>query len=229
VIHNQLFYPPIIKAKKLVAEGAIGEFIGMRILLSDPRDEMILRENYWIHKLPGGVIGETGPHTVYISLAFLKHVKSVDVYAKNFLEHPWAPFDEFRIELEGEKAISSITISYASKRSTSYVDIMGTEGILHLDLNSMILIRHGGLKSLSPIDLARHSLSTVTQIMRGVAANAFKIATGRVKLGQDIIIESFVDSILNDHQPPVTAGEGRETVRVMEMIVERLHQKYGGK
>jgi len=229
VIHNQLFYPLVIEAKKLVAEGAIGEFIGMRILLSDPRDEMILRENYWIHKLPGGVIGETGPHAVYMSLAFLKHVKSVDIYAKNFLEHPWAPFDEFRIELEGEKAISSITISYSSKHSTSYVDIMGTEGILHLDLNSMILIRHGNLKSLNPIDLTRHSLSTATQIMRGVAVNAFKVATGRVKLGQDIIIERFVDSILNDHQPPVTAEEGRETVRVMEMIVERLHQKYGGK
>jgi predicted dehydrogenase len=60
-----------------------------------------------------------------------------------------------------------------------------------------------------------------------VATNALKVATGKVRLGQDIVIERFVDSILNNHEPPVTAEEGRETVRVMEMIVDRLHQKYG--
>lgn len=228
VVHNTIFYPPFLKARKLVAEGAIGQFTGMRILLSDPRDEMIMRKDYWIHKLPGGLIGETGPHFVYMSLALLNQVKSVDIYAKKFLEHPWAPFDEFRIELEGEKAISSVTVSYTGNRHAACVDILGTEGILHLDLQSMILVRHGSQASLKPLALAAYSLSTVVQITREIAANTFKVATGRVKLGQDIIIERFVDSILNNHQPPVTAEEGRETVRVMEMIVERLQQKYGG-
>lgn len=227
VVHNTIFYPPFLKARKLVAEGAIGEFTGMRILLSDPRDEMILRKDYWIHKLPGGLIGETGPHFVYMSLAFLNQVKSVDIYAKNFLEHPWAPFDEFRIELEGEKAVSSVIVSYTSNRHAACVDILGTEGILHLDLQSMILIHHRGQESLKPLALTLHSLSTAAQIMRGVAANALKVATGKVRLGQDIVIERFVDGILNNHEPPVTAEEGRETVRVMEMIVDRLRQKYG--
>ncbi|MFC2071980.1 Gfo/Idh/MocA family protein [Chloroflexota bacterium] len=227
VVHNTIFYSPFLKARNIVAEGAIGEFTGMRILLSDPREEMILKKDYWIHKLPGGLIGETGPHLVYMSLAFLNQVKSVDIYAKNFLEHPWAPFDEFRIELEGEKAISSVTVSYTSNRHAACVDILGTEGILHLDLQSMILIRHRSQESLKPLALTYHSLSTAAQIMAGVAANAFKVATGKVKLGQDIIIERFVDGILNNHESPVTAEEGRETVRVMEMIVDRLHQKYG--
>ncbi|MBI4283325.1 MAG: Gfo/Idh/MocA family oxidoreductase [Chloroflexi bacterium] len=226
VIHNTIFYPPFLKARQIVAEGGIGEFTGMRILLSDPRDEMLMRKDYWIHKLPGGLIGETGPHFVYMSLAFLHQVKSVDIYAKNFLEHPWAPFDEFRIELEGEKAVSSVTVSYTSNRHAACVDILGTEGILHLDLQSMLLIRHGGQESLKPIALTAHSLSTAAQIVRGVVANAFKVATGGVRLGQDIIIARFVDSILNNHEPPVTGEDARETVRVMEMIVDRLQQKY---
>ncbi len=188
---------------------------------------MIMKKDYWIHQLPGGLIGETGPHLVYMSLAFLNQVKNVDIYAKNFLEHPWAPFDEFRIELEGEKAISSVTVSYTSNRHAACVDILGTEGILHLDLQSMILIRHRSQESLKPLALTFHSLSTAVQIMAGVAANAFKVATGRAKLGQDIVIERFVDSILHNHESPVTTEEGRGTVRVMEMIVDRLHQKYG--
>lgn len=226
VVHNMVFYPVFLKAKRLVAEGAVGDFLGMRVFLSNPRDEMIMRKDYWIHSLPGGLIGETGPHVVYLSLAFLDNVKSVDVYAKKFLDHPWAPFDEFRIELEGENALSSIGISYASNRQVVYVDIYGTEGVLHLDIQNMLLVRHGGKESRRPTELARYSLSGALQTIGGVATNALTVVSGRVKLGHDIVIERFVGSILNDHRPPVSGEEGREVTRVMEMVVERLRDKY---
>ncbi len=222
VIHNVLFEAPFIEARKLVSEGAIGDFIGMRILMSDPKEEMIMKRDHWIHRLPGGLLGETGPHAAYMSLVFLNMVKEVDVHAKNFLEHSWAPFDEFRIELEGEKAISSIAISYTSNSWADNIDIFGTEGSLHLDLESMLLIFHRGKHSLNPFNLACHSLSEAAQIVTGVGVNALKVLTRRVKVGQDIIIEKFVDCILKNQASPVTGEDGRETVRVMEMIVEKL-------
>jgi len=228
VIHNNLFHPPFLKAKKLVADGAIGGFVGMRIFLSTPRWDMIDLKDHWYHKLPGGVIGETGPHMAYMSLAFLKNVRNVDVYAKNFLKHPWAPFDEFRIELEGENGISSVALSYTRNCWTANVDIFGTEAGLHLDLESMLLIRHR-LKELSYMSITRSSLSTISQMIGGLASNVFKVITGRQKIGTDVVIERFVDSVLNDSQPPVTGEEGRETVRVMEMVVERYREKYGDK
>ena len=228
VIHNNLFHPPFLKAKKLVADGAIGDFVGMRIFLSTPRHDMIDLKDHWYHKLPGGVIGETGPHMAYMSLAFLKKVRNVDIYARNFLKHPWAPFDEFRIELEGENGISSVALSYARNCWTANVDIFGMEAALHLDLQSMLLIRNR-LKELSHIPIARSSLSTISQMIGGLASNAFKVITGRQKIGTDVVIERFADSVLNDTQPPVTGEEGRETVRVMEMVVERYREKYGSK
>ncbi|MFA5317831.1 MAG: Gfo/Idh/MocA family oxidoreductase, partial [Dehalococcoidales bacterium] len=158
VIHNQIYYPPVIKARRLVAEGAIGDFIGMRIFMSDPRDEMIMRKDYWIHQLPGGAIGETGPHPVYKSIAFIGRVKNAEINASLRLEHPWAPFDEFRIDLEGEKGYSSIVISYSSQRRASTIDIMGTEGNLHLDLLSMLVVRQGKNNSMSPVPLALNAI-----------------------------------------------------------------------
>jgi predicted dehydrogenase len=113
VVHNVLFHPPLIKARQMVKDGAIGEFRGMRILLADPKDEMIMRSDYWIHKLPGGVLGETGPHPVYISLAFLDKINNVDIFTKNYLVHPWARFDEFRFELDAGNGLSSVAISYS--------------------------------------------------------------------------------------------------------------------
>lgn len=227
IVHNQLFNPPFLKARRLVAKGAIGDFTGMRIFLSDPREDMIMRKDYWIHRLPGGLIGESGPHVVYMSLAFLGRVKSVDIYAKNFLEHSWAPFDEFRIELEGENAMSSIVLSYTGNHRDLYIDILGTEEILHLDLCSKLLVHYGRKVSVRPIPFARYFLSISSQIIGGVAANASRLMTRRLKDGHEALIEEFVDSILNNRQPPVTGEDGREAVRVMELIVEKLHQKYG--
>ena len=227
VIHNVIFESPFLKAKELVAKGAIGNFIGMRIFISDPREAMIMKKDHWIHKLPGGLIGETGPHAVYMSLAFLNKVKKVDVYAKKLLEHPWAPFDEFRIELEGEEAVSSIAISYASNRRNNYVDILGTEGALYLDIPSILLIHQGSKNSMGPTAFVRYLSNIAYQVTKGVTANAFNLVMGKLNCGHAILIENFANSILNDHQPPVTGEEGRETIRVMEMIVERLYEKYG--
>lgn len=228
VIHNNIFHPPFLKAKKLVADGAIGDFVGMRIFLSTPRDDMLSLKDHWIHKLPGGMIGETGPHVAYMSLAFLNNIKNVDVSAKNFLEHPWAPFDEFRIELEGENGISSADLSYTSSHWAADIDILGTEAALHIDLENMLLIKRH-LKEEKYIPIAGYSLSNLSQMVGGITSNVFGVITGRQKIGTDIVIERFVDSVLNDSQPPVTAEEGRETVRVMEMVVEKYDGKYGSK
>lgn len=227
VFHNVLFDPPFLKAKKLVADGAIGNFIGMRILMSDPREEMILQQNHWIHKLPGGLIGETGPHAAYMSLALLKKIKNVEIYAKNFLTHSWAPFDEFRMELEGDDAMSSVAISYTSNRRNLCIDIFGTEGVIYLDLQSQLLVHHGRKETVKPMAFARYSANIASQIATGVTKNAFGLATGRLKFGHHFLIEGFVNSILNGDKQPVTPEEGRETVKVMEMVVERLNEKYG--
>ncbi len=228
IMHNMLFNPPFPKARKLIKENALGKFTGMRILMSDPRGEMILKKDHWIHKLPGGLIGETAPHAVYIALAFLGKVKDVDIYARSFLEHPWAPFDEFRIELEGEEGISSIAISYTSNRRNLYVDILGTEGALYLDFPSILLVHQRHKDSMGPMASAHYLLNIGFQVTREVLTNSLSLVMGKLRYGHSVLIENFVNSILNDHQSPVTGEEGRETTRVMEMIVERLYKKYGG-
>jgi predicted dehydrogenase len=226
VIHNDLFHPPFLKAKELMANGAIGDFVGMRVFLSTPRWDMIDLKDHWYHKLPGGVIGETGPHMAYMSLEFLKNVSNADIYAQNSLKHPWAPFDEFRIELEGEKGLSSVALSYTRNCWQATVDIFGTEASLHLDLERMMVIRHR-IKELSYMPIACSSLSTILQVAGGLTSTVFKVITGRQKLGTEVVIERFIESVRRNSRPPVTGEEGRETVRVMEMVVDRLHEKYG--
>jgi predicted dehydrogenase len=231
VIHNELFRPPMIRARKLVEQGTLGKLLGMQWCRFTHREEYFNNENHWIHKLPGGTIGETGPHGVYTSLAFLKKVNNVEVSAENNLGYPWARFDYYNITLEGEKMISNVIISHASKNYIADVSIFGTEEILKLDMQSMLLT-HCRVNDTKPLTLAMSSLKPVRQIIGGVISNAAKTLFNRNALmqvnGHSTEIEMFVDSVINDHRPPVTAEEGREVIRVMEIIIRKLNQKYPG-
>jgi predicted dehydrogenase len=226
VIHNVLFHKPLLDAKSILESGIIGDFRGMRILLSDPRAEMITRSDYWVHKLKGGVIGETGPHPIYISQAFIGDIKNVEVFARNYENHPWAPFDEFRIELEGEKGFSSVMISYSGNRYAAEVEMFGSEGAIYCDLQSMLTIVHPKKENLNKLRLVDTSLDTAKQIIFGLADNALDVITGRFKVGHDVIIERFVDSCLNDTPLPVTGEEGMNVIKTLEMIVDSLNKKY---
>lgn len=225
VIHNKNFHPPFIKAKKMIEAGEIGKFIGMNIFLSTPHDHMIDLKNHWYHQLPGGIIGETGPHVAYMSSEFIKDIDQVEISAKNYLNHSWAPHDEFKIDLQGKNGFSSIILSYTTDYWAAEAKIIGTESCLNLDLHSMILTKYNS-HSLSQTSLAKTSLSTLSQTSKNIAANVFNSLTKRQKIGTELIIEQFAESIKNNSNPPVTGEDGRESVRVMEMIVDKYHEKY---
>lgn len=224
VAHSNLFYWPFMKAREIVARGDIGDFRGMRIFLSTPTDYMTSRKDHWAHKLPGGVIGETGPHVVYMSLAFIKPIHDVSVNATKLLDYPWSRFEDYRIDLIGDQGISSIMLSYATDQWMARVDILGTDAILIVDLEGMSVLRYRrrDLKSL-PVGLSLFSESM--QMIGNLLSNGIRFSTGRMKSTHEILVGRFLDSVLNGTEPPVTAEEGREVVKVINMIADRLKEK----
>jgi predicted dehydrogenase len=165
VVHNQLFYPPFIKAKQLVDNDVIGRIVGMRILSLTHKDEYMTKQDHWVHKLPGGIVGETGPHAIYMALAFMKRIENVDVWAKKNLDYPWVLYDDYRIELKGERIDGSIYISHSGSYTTTEVDLFGTKGGIRMDLDSMLLTNLR-LERLEPISVALSSLKVAFEIVK---------------------------------------------------------------
>jgi len=225
VIHNEIFYPVIMKAEKLVKNGDIGDFIGMRWFRLTPKSEYLTTPNHWIHKLPGGIISETGPHGVYTSLRFIGNIKDSTIIAQKNTKYPWVLFDDYRIELEGDKGISSIMISHATNQLRAYIELIGTEGLLNIDLYKMSLI-HYKLKSLKNTSLALSYISTINQTIKNLIKNTSYVIFNKLKYSHDIAIENFVTSILEEKTPFVSPYEGRETVRVINSLVKKLSIQY---
>ncbi len=65
-------------------------------------------------------------------------------------------------------------------------------------------------------------MGTASQTIRGVSSNAVRMLARKPMLGHDIMVQRFVESIVDNLPVPVTPEEGRETVRVLNEIVKKL-------
>jgi predicted dehydrogenase len=222
VAHSDLFYPSFLKAREMVKAGAIGEFRGMRIFLSTPMDYITSRPDHWAHKLPGGVLGETGPHVIYMTLAFINPIRTVRVDArKQLARFPWSPYEDYRIDLIGDEASSSVALTYATSRWAVQLDLWGSEGHMKFDLETQTLIVHGRA-DLKPVTLGLSAVKEAGQMLGGTLGTGFSYVTGKFENTHERLVRDFVDSIQRDLPTPVPPEEGREAVRVMDLLVNQL-------
>ena len=222
VAHSDLFYPSFLKAREMVRAGAIGDFRGMRIFLSTPMDYITSKPDHWAHKLPGGVIGETGPHVIYMTLAFINPIRAVRVNArKQLAAFPWSPYEDYRLDLIGDDASSSVALTYATNRWAVQLDLWGSEGHIKFDLETQTLIVHGRA-NLKPVTLGFSAVREAGQMLGGTLGTGLRYVTGKFENTHERLVREFVDSIQNDLPTPVPPEEGREAVRVMDLLVGQL-------
>ena len=220
--HTGLFYEPFIRGRRMVERGAIGKFQGMRVVISTPTDYMTSNRDHWAHKLPGGAIGETGPHAVYMSLAFMSRVQRVTVDGfKQLPQYPWSQYEDYRINLIGDTGISSIHVNYASNQWMSWVEIAGSTGTLILDLHGRVVTRLDR-NALTVPKFAVSVLGQAAQILKEAGLTTYKVITRTEASTHENLIRGFANSLLNGTPVPATAEEGREAVRVMGLIADQL-------
>jgi predicted dehydrogenase len=222
VIHNQIFNPAFVKAREMLQQGDIGNFLAVHIFLSTPTTYMTTKKDHWAHRLPGGVIGETGPHGAYLALAFLKNIYDVELRAKKLLpEYPWSNFEDFNIILSAENGLGFINFTYGSNQWAACVDIVGTKGILKVDLEAQSVVKYQR-RELKIIPVGLSVLSVTSQEIGSLVRNAISYVLRRSANLHYIGISKFLDGLLDDQPLPITADEGRESVRLLEMIVNKM-------
>lgn len=225
VIHNMLFLPPMMKMKSIVAKGEIGDVIRVEIRHgSPPRDYPAIADpTHWWHKLPGGCLGDVMPHPIYLARQFIGNVEPVAIYTNKLGHVAHFPIDEAQIVLRGERGLGTIMLSL-NWPSLWHIDVYGTEKSVHGDLNNSYVTVRGGRTNMGrpfAASVARENLSRSLQILSGSVSTAFKMASGGHR-GHFVQIAKFIESVRNGSEPPVTAEDGREVVRLWERITGQM-------
>jgi predicted dehydrogenase len=147
------------------------------------------------------------------------------VHGKKMLsEYPWSPFEDYRVVLGGATAVSSAALTYASRHWAAEIQFWGTDGILRADMETQSLVVHRRLA----LTAKNVSLSTMRQagaLVGGMVGSGVSLATGRHQSTHARLIREFVESLERGAEAPVTAQEGRESIRVMSLIAQQLEQE----
>lgn len=225
IMHNQIFNPAFLKALQIMAVGKIGNFLSMRILLVTHLDDFTVHKDHWVHKLPGGVIGETGPHAVYLSLMFLNEIQDINVICrKQFHEYPWSIGEDIKIDLIADNGISSIDLIYGGKQTAADVDIICSDGILKIDLQSRTLILHDRPQK-GAVVVGKSETSAVYQRTLSLLKNVMRYAFSGGVDPHYIGIKSYLDYIEEKSDYFATGEKGKAVVDVMERIVKKLKNR----
>jgi predicted dehydrogenase len=219
VMHSHLFTRPLRKAKRLVAEGAIGDVVSVTSDKLFPQDGAVADSSFWAHRLPGGIFGEYAPHQMYLQLAFIGGVRSVSALASKRSGFAWVVGDELRVTLEGEAATGSFALSCNCRGPLFTLTIAGTEGRIEIDNYALTMTRRS-YRGNGVHQFAASHLEIAGQYAIE-AGSTVLMALGRRKWyddGHRSIIEGFVRSMRTGKGLPVTAREGAETVRALEEV-----------
>jgi predicted dehydrogenase len=228
VCHNFLFERSMLRARRLVSEGAVGEIVSIdafwRIKRGGPDDRYAA--GGWIHELPGGVFHEVAPHPLYLVTELLEEPRIVSTLVKSAGAPDEAP-TELRVQLEGKSALGSVAVSVRSEPHQAFVRIHGTRASLQVDLASHVVIRARG-KGSGRIAKLVTNLDQSGQLLAGTFANAARVAAGRMTFGHENLIRRFYDSLESGDEPPVTAEQGRAIVALLDEIRPALDRANAG-
>ncbi len=227
VVHNQLFPRVMMHAISMTSKGFLGDVTGVNLRDGQPRDgAQFMSKDHWVHKLPGGVFGEHLPHPIYLAMAFLGNVEPVAVYCRKLGSYDGVVADEVRVTLESERGIATIIASYNWPKVTAMLDVFGTKRNLHVNRHSSVLTTYGTGGD-SRLWRAWDNVSQSYQELACTASAAFNTMLGRLPSGHEVLIGKFLRAIRDGTRPPVTAEEGREVVRVLEMITSQIESAAG--
>jgi len=222
VVHNNLFAPLVLKAKAMIDEGRLGEVRGIDIKCPWPRtNKELANKDHWYHKLPGGLFGEVMPHTVYLARGFFGDVEPVAVHARKFTPYGWVKTDELRVILDSAGGICTVTISCSWAKNKVLIDIYGTKKSVRVDVINSVLTEYGYGEETYRSHVVEN-LRQGWQQFSGTASAIFSVMTGRYTTGHEALIRQFIQSMRDGTEPPVTAEEGREVVRVVEKIAKQV-------
>ncbi len=230
VIHSFLFTPAISKARQMVKQGEIGDLlwadtvVSIKSLLKWEHAKSFPR---WYSSLPGGLFGEIIPHGLYVTLAFLGKVNKIFGATRKSGEiSGLVPFSEVQAILDCENSLGGLFMSsrIESPYTIFMVRLVGTRGILLVNVPaaSTVKLKVGG--ETSAVKRAMMNIGPAAQLLSNSASLATKVLTGSVKLKMThrILVKGFVESIENDSEPLVTAEEGKEVVKAINMLWENI-------
>jgi len=200
------FHHMTVEAKRLVAEGALGEIVSGRAQFGFdyPPDPTVFRQNKELHK--GGSFMDVGNHATDL-LEFIIGTKVASVMAMtgNVIHQYWGVEDTCLALYEFENGAFGVADAYfCTDAAQNLIEINGSEATMVVEG----VLGQSGAGTLRVIELTENGLQ-----------DKFIIPSDMRNMYQEEI-EAFAEAVLNDTEPPVPGEDGLWSQIVLDAVYE---------
>ena len=229
-VHNHLFDPCMREADALVTSGRLGQVVNVESYYGLNTNIPAFREYPhpnalpWLYGLPGGVYQDFLPHPLYLLLEYAGTPRSLTVKHRSTGVLPQSLPDEIRILVDGERAMGTVTVSFAARPHLHFLRIYGTNGMVEVDFNTMTTTVHAVSSLPKAAQKATFNLADGWQKTTQTFSNTFRFVTGKLKSyhGMMTLIHSFYDAIRTGGAPPVPKARALDVARTMDAVFDQL-------
>ena len=229
--HNHLYDPVIVRARKQVELGELGDILWVESyygfdLGSNPSARYLLPggDKHWTFDLPGGLFQNLAPHPISLAVEVLGNPSKVLAHGRSGRVLPHQRVDEMRILLETPRASGLVTVSLAASPRFHYLNIFGTRGALFVDLLNKWVVPQIPAKGIpKPISRAMMNLKHGWRVLTRTFSGTVKVVCRRWTPydGLGILIKEYYAAIQERRRPPVSLSDA---IAVMEIMDETWKQ-----
>jgi nucleoside-diphosphate-sugar epimerase/predicted dehydrogenase len=204
VDHNRLFDPPIVRARQMVADGAIGTLLSVEV------DQGVNVQEGGPAAAPLTMWLNLGPHPLYLLRDFIGEITEWHACG--------GPLGELRAVLKGTRALGTLLFSPGTAPYPNALTLHGTNGTLEIDLNTMTLVRRRERRLPRMLAKAALNVDHAVQLIAGTVRTTWRVTTRRLGTypGIGVVIERFYGAIRNANDLPVTSADGERVVTLLE-------------
>ena len=170
---------------------------------------------------------DLGVHGLYLLEAFLGPITGADIrYRASRTGDPNLVFDEWRADVECERGIGHMYISWNVKPMQNEVVIHGTRGVMYVDCYLQTITIRKTYPAPKPIQRILGAGFNSMSMLWKVAVNTLRFATRRLlpSPGIHVSVVKFHEALHNGTPPPVTAEEGRRIISLLEEVSRRADE-----
>ncbi len=226
--HNYLLKPSVVRARRLVGRGAIGDVVSVRAYYGISEERSSYGDGspggHWAWRLPGGVFSNFLPHMIYLVETFLGRTDEVVGVSIGPADVDPQRATELEVLLRGRGGIGTMVVSVRARPYRKFVEVVGTAGTLHIDLVSELCTVHRDHPVGGSIAKVTRNVDVALQILAGTASSAAHVVSGRWASmpGLREVVRGFHGAIDAAGPPPVDPRDGAAVARVLERIRESV-------
>lgn len=228
VNHSARMDPIVLQALELLRGGACGEILGADFFRSSdyapyaggPSIPPQFRKGSYPFQ-------DLGVHGLYLLEAFLGAIRRADVrYRPSRIGDPNLVFDEWWADVECERGVGRMYISWNVKPMQNEVIVHGTRGVMYVDCYLQTITIRKTYPAPKPIQrILGAGLNSLAMLWK-VTVNTIRFATHRLlpSPGIHVSVVQFYEALRKGAPPPVPAEEGRRIIALLEDVSRRADQ-----